>query len=233
MENIYQSPEDTSLSDDYDRDTVEECRRYEMLMDESEKKGDKPKPFMKMIRELTLYHKTGERYRNKQEAINRRKTAIAEYHNRLANAKLKLKILCLVCQTEMEVLDKVEHGFGKGSQILFHMGCFPCKQHRRFLENGEEYRPPKPTCSKCKTEVEQTSSREGNKFLFVYTCAECGHSETETLDLDSKLEPKIDENFLKDRDKYCLTKDKGQEYIPHVRGMEHFKEYLQKDLNDK
>lgn len=205
---------DTLRSDEYDRETVEECRRLEQRFDDKEKEGEKPAPWYGLTRDLALYALRGERYRHKEETIARRRNAMSEYREKLDKAQPASVVYCLACRSQMEVFEKDLRGLGKKERILFYFRCPECKEMRRFFNDGEEYRPAPPTCLKCNTPVEKISKREGSKLIDSYTCSKCSHHEEDVLDLDEKPKaPKIDKNFLKDREKYCMGKEEGDHYV--------------------
>lgn len=225
----------TLYSDEYDRETVEECRRLEQRFSDKEKEGDKPAPWYGLTRDLALYALRGERYRRKEEIIARRRNAMAEYNEKLAKAKPASIVYCLACRSQMNVVEKDLRGFGKKEQILFYFRCPECNEMRRFFDNGEEYRPAPPSCIKCSTPVDQTFKREGSKLIHYYTCAKCGYHEDDVIDLDEKPKaPKIDKDLIKDREKYCMSKKEGDDYVNWIVLMElpQTKEMLERYSDD-
>jgi len=109
-------------------------------------------------------------------------------------------------------------------KVLFYFKCADCNQVRRFFDNGEEYRPAPPTCSECQAPVNEKRHRNGSKFIWSYICEKCGHQGGDVLDLDEKpKKTKVDDNFIKDMEKFCFTKEQYNQYIDHLFRMEHFK----------
>ena len=226
---------DTLRSDEYDRETVEECRRLEQRFTEKAKKGDAPGADYRLLNDLALYALRGERYRQKEETIARRRNAMAEYHEKLAKAKPASIVYCLACRSQMNVIEKDLRGLGKKEQVLFYFRCPECNEMRRFFDNGEEYRLAPPACIKCTAPVDQTFKREGSKLIHSYTCSKCGHHEDDVIDLDEKPKaPKIDKNFIKDREKYCMDKKEGDDYFNWIVLMElpQTKEMLERHSDD-
>ncbi len=204
---------DTAYSDEYDRETVEECRKFVARMDKTIKEN-KNDPMWVLFGKVSLYFMRGERYANKFEAIRDRRKAIGEYNQKLEKARPKFNALCLVCRSDMDMVEKTMEGYGKKERVLFYFKCENCREVRKFFQDGEEYRPEPRSCPKCKATLEKKSSREGNKLIDSYTCGSCGHHEDDILDLDEKLKkPKVDKNFLKDREIFCMTEKEGKEYV--------------------
>ena len=200
--------EDTSYSDEYDRETVALCRKHEAVPP----KDNSPQSLI--FKDLSLYFIRGERYANKSEAINSRRKALQEYYRKLEKAELKFKVLCLVCRSHMDTVEKTFYGHGKDEQILFCFKCGSCREVRRFFEDGTEHRPQPPKCDACGAKLEKKFAREGNKIITSFGCRGCGHSKDEILDLDEiPNKPTVDENFVEDRKRFCMTEEEGREYL--------------------
>lgn len=203
--------EDTSYSDEYDRETVELCRELEarhQIYNNHE--------LAVWLQDVPLYYLRGERYANKSKAIDSLRTALQEAHRKLEEAQPKFKVLCLVCRSRMNLVEKLPYGSGKEEQVLFYFQCGSCRELRHFFEDGTEHRSHPPSCDKCGAEFEKILTRKGNKITTALSCRDCGHSRDEVLDLDNLLdepEPKIDEKFLEDRKRFCMTEEEGSEYI--------------------
>lgn len=226
---MFENPKDTSLSDEYDRQTVEECRLLDKYLQEKDNDSTTPIHIRDSIRKLALYFKKGERYHNKEDVISRQTTFIKERKIKLDEAKPTTNALCLLCQKPMDLFDKDYHGYGKEERILFHFRCNKCNTHRLFFNNGEEYRPTPHKCSKCNSgNIKKNHNRELNIITSTYTCLKCNHIDTEVFDLDENYNEVInDPDYLKDRDKYCLSEKEGQEFRSFISSMEYFNKHLE------
>jgi len=81
---------------------------------------------------------------------------------------------------------------------------------RAFYNNGEEWCATPHLCLKCSTEFVRTANREDkNKIVFTDTCPQCGHIKKDEVDLVASKEEKVDSNFAKDRERFCMTNEEG------------------------
>lgn len=216
-------------SDLYDRYTVEECRRWVKKADDKEQinKGvkdlkitrAKAKIVLKCVNELSLYFISGERYANKTKTIREWEERDRARDELLENAKAPDSIACLSCGRLMFVSSKhLDLGGLKGPErVLFMYDCpLGHLPRRAFYHTGEEWRCSPHECPRCKSEFKRETEREeGKKIAIKYTCCKCGYVENEEIDLTDKPKEKekIDPEFAKDRNRFCLSKEEGEKYL--------------------
>lgn len=207
----------------YDKLTIEECRRWEKkefwdmpsIKDEDPIKMKVKISFAdKVVLPIALYAIKGERYAKKSETIRQWMAQDKAKDELVANATEPRGIRCLVCSSPMNCISRDLHSYEKDKdRVLFMFEC-PNKGHKRraYWEGGEEWEPRPNLCLKCKAVTNSSHAREGNIITTTDICPQCGHKETDTIDLDSK-EEKIDPDFEADRKKYCLSEKEGGEYV--------------------
>lgn len=208
----------------YDRMTIEKCQRWENMkypIDISKLKG-KEKEVEKIKRDcsrnlvipVALYFIKAEYAAKKSETIKKWMERDREKDQKLANAVEPQGIRCLNCSSILKKCisrDLMDDSQGQ-ENVLFMFECENCKKRRAYWENGEEW-IYKPTCSKCKAEVEViTSSRKNNSTITRYSCPKCGYVETSTFDF-SKNKEEVDPNFEANRKKYCISEKEGAEIM--------------------
>lgn len=213
----------------YDRFTVDKCRRWEKkeapenrteIKEKTKKlKIDKIKKefIVNVVIPTALYFIKGDRYAQKAETIREWMAQDQAKDDLLASARPPEGIQCLTCKSALiPTFRDLQSGWpDKKDRVLFMYDCpNGCLPHRAFFDDGEERRPTPYLCSKCNNEANKKYKRNGNIITTIYTCPKCGHKEKDILDLDEKPEPeKIDPDFAKDRERFCLSEKEGQEYI--------------------
>jgi hypothetical protein len=73
---------------------------------------------------------------------------------------------------------------------------------------------------KCNAPLTKTSEEKTDGYVVISTCASCGNVEREEHEWFKSKEEEIDLNFSKDRDRFCLTEEKGTEYADEKYRME-------------
>lgn len=230
----------------YDRVTIEECKRWEALViDYSPEKIQKmhnekvnPEGVKQYVRNVSLYFRKGERFKNKSETIRCLMEADRAKDEKLEKAREPKGIRCLKCSSSnMICLSRDFMSDETGTEeVLFMFECKHCGKRRAYWENGKEWEHVS-RCPKCKAELHRESTRTENAITINYTCSQCDYTETDTMDLSKKEEEKIDPNFESDRKKYCLSEKEGAEYIEWTANLkaltDHWKEKEEnKDLYD-
>jgi hypothetical protein len=208
------------LSDQYDRLTVEQCRRWlsgfaPRLPDVNGQpfSEESQEGWRNMLADMSMYFMTGERYANKDATIRQRITDHQRQADRLETATPVRGVSCLICRVEMVETDRTEMGDFNNEKILFMCSCPNCNRHRAFWEGGEEYRVKRPKCQKCQSELKETSSTDNHIITITQTCSACGEVTTEVHDYTPIPDPVIDENFEADRARFCLSEEEGQKYL--------------------
>ena len=103
----------------------------------------------------------------------------------------------------------------KPDTVLFMYDC-PLEHlpRRAFYNNGEEFRWDKPTCPKCKSEVEEKETSTKNKVVTFIKCTSCDYQDKQEFDFSKKeKEPEPDPNYENDRIRFCLSEKEGQKFI--------------------
>ncbi len=181
----------------------------------------------------TLYkvNVQGERYAKKVEVIAEwmRKDEMRDRF--FETTKAPSGIRCLTCNREMFVSSKhLDIGFrDEEDRIMF---IYDCRDNhlplRIFYDNGEEWEREKPTCAKCKAEVEVVHEDTEETFRTVYTCSSCGHVEVDEFERTVKKEPEVDPEFEKDRKRFC-DPEKGLQYVTFRTHLEEFHKLTEKE----
>ncbi|MBU4284844.1 hypothetical protein KKF60_03100 [Patescibacteria group bacterium] len=240
MKTAYKYLKSTSYySDLYDRLTIEECRRLEkrgisgdkisIETDKSKKDKIKKEFTVRVVVPTMLYFVKGERYSKKSQTIREWMERDKAKDKKLENAVTPIDIFCKKCGSEMTATLKDFHGYElKGEErILFFFECpNECKPRRAVFEDGEEWKPKPHICEKCSSEVKTNDTRKEDRIITTYACKKCGHKGREILDLNSPKE-KIDKNFERDRRRFCLSGEKGQEYIGSEMKLKHLMETIE------
>lgn len=208
----------------HDKQTVEHCRWIERVMNTPhkptlDKNGEEIdlKPLANAFTEMRVYFEKGEQYLNKRETVRGWMKIDEERDRFFEQAKAPDNITCLACGRLMFVITESEEiGYNeRPNRVLYFYDC-PLKHppRRAFYDNGEEYRAAKHQCSKCSAYTEEKINREDDVVTTTWTCSKCGEVETWELDLKPKptKEDVIDENFEKDRERFCMTDKEGAEY---------------------
>ncbi len=223
----------------YDRGTVFHCRQTEKMFQEikDDKLKENPKFFEDpeaakaylMMRHMYFYFQIGERYCDKEETIQKwmekdqKKDSLFETE--------ALLVYCPKCNDRMEMIikDLKSNLDDTELRVLFLYRCEKCKEKRGIYDNGEEYIFESDFCPKCKSKWDSVSKKTNEKITTNYHCQNCGHKEVEFFDL-KRTKPKIteekDPNFAKDKARYCLSEEKGQEYIDYKPKVEQMRELL-------
>jgi len=224
-------------SDLYDEFTVEQCRKTESQFNESIKDRIGKKMTIKdkaelMAHNLMIYFETGERYVNKKETVAKWMNDDKQRDNLFENTPPPSDILCNKCGKSMFVESKILHSKGLNIQdeVLFFFQCSAkCKKKRAVFANGQEWVSKQQVCDKCGSIVKITDKKEKNKVFIKHNCTKCDYEEINELDLSEKKEnPKIDKLYNQDKERFCLSKEKGQEYYNSKIQLSRFTEMMQK-----
>lgn len=220
----------TYYSELYDKVTIEKCQRWDNTkypkdiskLKGKEKKLEKIKKeyFENVAVQLVLNIMKADYASKKSEAIQEWMKRDQAKDEKLANAREPQGIRCLGCSSPLENCtsrDLMDNHQGK-EDVLFMFECKKCGKRRSYWENGKEWEY-KPTCIKCKAEVQEKSVRKGNIITTESTCSKCGHVEIDRMDLDENEEEKIDPDFEVNRKKYCIPEHEGAEFMRQIEEM--------------
>ncbi len=198
-------------SDLYDRMTVEECRALEKRFAEANVGSSTDQAWRKLLVKSALYFLRGERYVAKSDMIMFWRGKDRQRDEKLASASPPRNIRCLICFSEMACEEKDLHQRDGCEQVLFIFICSKCDSRRAFYEDGTEYRRRKILCAQCQGETETEYQRTDKEINVIITCTKCGKVETESLTSEKPAD--MDENYVADRERFCMSEEEGQEYL--------------------
>ena len=228
MENPKHLKDETYYSELYDRTTVRQCRFYEddadakiksiveNGTDEDKLENIRKKWIHNVVVPIAIYFITAERYANKAKTIKDWMENDRLRDEKFDNTNPPEHVYCLNCGSyDLELKHKDAHedfeDYTK-DRFSFMFECVKCNRPSIFWENGDKWDPKTP-CKKCGYKsTEETYKREGSIITTLYECKYCGHKETSVWDLSKKIkreQEKIDYNFEKDRERFCLSKEEG------------------------
>jgi RNase P subunit RPR2 len=198
--------------DQYDKHTVESCRRQEKRLLET-KEG-------RAMHQFYFLFECGEWYKNKKGTIEKWMEKDKEVDRFIEKCRAPEDITCLecgrICFTDFETLER-DYG-GNNHKILYIYEC-PLKHipKRAFYNTGVEWLPKPHKCAKCGSDTSDEHVRTKKKIKTIWTCISCGELETYEIELGKNVEEKvIDENYDKDRARFCLIEEKGHEYLDMI-----------------
>ena len=223
--------------DRYDRHTVELCRDIERIWDKDDdpetlkekkltkKQAESVKAYGKYMRML---FETGERYLRKEETIRKWMEEDQRKDDLYESAQAPEGIRCLTCRNRLNPIWKdLWYGDGKPDRVLFMYDCpNKCMPRRAFFSDGEEYRSSPKLCPKCSTALTHESIDDKIKMVTTYSCPKCRYSETDEYVWSKKVEDEFDPNFATDRDRFCLTPEKGKEFSDMKFQMEQMGKFM-------
>jgi len=214
----------------YDKLTVDHCRRMKRLFNNADCKESKADS-SNVFGDIAMPFIVGEEYLRKEKTINKWMDRDRTRDELLKTAPTPKAPICQTCGNTMRFDLKALHG-DNDTHVLFFFSCENNHKGRAFLETGEEYIPQKHLCPKCKLELKSSTKRRGGKLIIIQTCP-CGYKDE--MALGGGKEERPDPDFEKDRGQYCLTKEKGQEYLSAKYHLESaagmVKEYENRDKN--
>lgn len=216
--------DDAYYNDLYDRQTVESCLRFERTAFQYEGAEKLSQDVKNRILRLSLYFKTGDRYKCKQEIIQKWKEQDKTYDQQYENAVEPQDVRCKFCKEPMKLFDKrLNIGIRKELTLVqFSYRCKECRVGRYFYDNGKiEDRIPWK-CPACSRRIKVQHKRKANKIYTKEICNYCNYKQEDILDLSKRSEPKKKLTkeemiqFEKDRDRFCLSDEKGREYMKSI-----------------
>ncbi len=225
----------------YDRHTVEECRRTEHIGEEVDVPDSEDKSISaedkervkNYVNRLHLNFVKGERYLNKEKIIREWMDADQRRDDLYEFAQPPEDIRCLTCRNRVKPTSKyLWYGSGKEDRVLFMFDCpNQCLPHRAFFSDGEEWRAKPNLCPSCKVALDHKEEDDGKKLVTTYTCSKCGYTNTDEIEWTSK-KYEIDENFAKDRDRFCMTEEEGKKYQDEKWGLQQLAN-LMKEIDEE
>ncbi|KKQ45972.1 MAG: hypothetical protein US63_C0008G0010 [Candidatus Moranbacteria bacterium GW2011_GWC2_37_8] len=221
----------------YDKFTVEECRRMEKNISEvdfakykdKELLKDEEVGFRKYLNDVSLYFIKGERYSKKAEKIIKWMDKDKERDEKLVNAVEPENVRC-VCGSRMELTMRNLMTGLDVDRVLFLFRCPNCRKGRGIYDDGEEHVSSNEKCKKCGGKNEVTDTRKGDIITMRMKCLVCGNEGNDTLDIGiKKTEELVDENFEKDKERFCISDKEGYEYLDYRRNMDELGKIIEKE----
>lgn len=211
----------------YDKGTVEQCRSGEEFVNKAfsdmEKKTPhqvKQKPLAVYIPYSQMYFKlvesiAGDQFLRRQETIDKWIKDEIEQANKLETSQPSRRQYCRYCGKDMNLVRKDYMTRKKpnsneySEDILFMFECRSCNKREAYWEDGTEWERTKVHCEKCNGLMDEKETENKPKvFATTYTCSECGHEYSDTLDLShEKTEEKEDPFFELDLKRFCLDSE--------------------------
>ena len=208
----------------YDKFTVERCREVEEIhknanyaekIAKQEGKDINLQPLADTVHEIRMYYLTGEYYEKKDKTIRKWEEEAKARDDLYESAQAPENISCLTCDHLMFVSSKTfDLGYkDTPDRVMFFYDC-PLEHlpHRVFYNTGEEYIIKPSVCSKCHSSVTEDHKKTKVGVSVTRTCTKCSHIETEEMDFSTKKE-KPDMDFVKDRARFCLSKEEGEKFL--------------------
>jgi hypothetical protein len=235
--------------DRYDDITVAVCRKKEQIcidaFHEAKKQlkpltgKDKDKdPEHELKRALNLHHHfivewyAGERWEQREQEIQDMMSADETKDRQLGEARLTSEPSCVHCgKTGLRIISKdlmhrgEHYKYDDPEEVLIMLECLSCKKRSAFWQDGEPWERLTTKCPKCTSIMSETSKRKEKTIITTYRCPNCKHSYKDTLDLRTpkREKEKPDPHYEEDKARFCLTDEKGQEYLQSRRNVENLK----------
>jgi hypothetical protein len=217
----------------YDRYTVENCLRLEKA--DTSKKHKLQKAWGKTVIELMLYFEKGERYANREQTVREWIENDRRRDEHFENAIDPENVRCKFCDKEMELIHKSLEIFP--DQMSYVYACKECQFLKYIWENGKEKDVIPWKCPNCSRRLKITDKKVGHKLKSTGSCQFCEYKDESVLDLGPKKEPEIDPNELKEfrinKDRFCLSGEKGREYVHQKTNMERLSAVVEKIKKEK
>jgi len=175
----------------YDRHTVELCRQSEESAKKIDLKDEADKEEAARAKawaiKMMMYFETGERYLKKDKTIREWMDRDQKRDELYESAQPPEDIRCLICRNRVTPTFKelwTEHE--KPDRVLFMFDCInKCLPRRAFFSDGEEWRRKPNLCTRCGTELEESSEDNGEKLITKTTCPVCQYTDVSEKDKES------------------------------------------------
>jgi hypothetical protein len=179
----------------------------------------------------------------------KRDDAIAEWmakdeakDEQIASVRLTIEPKCQHCgKTGLRIIDRTlmqrgeDYKHDDSEEVLFMLNCPHCDKNSAYWEDGVEWARRHTYCPKCKSIMNEQTTKLKTAIKTKYTCPNCMHSYQDKLDLSVKKE-NPDPDYEEDRKLFCLMDEKVRnEHIDAKRRYEDMarlgKEWKEKEDN--
>jgi len=192
--------------------------------DHKEPKGEIAKASNWFANQL-LYQKKAERYRNKDETIQKWIEEDTIKQEKYDTTPEPRNIRCPGCKKIMKSTIKHLETLDDPMRTMFLFNCTSCKKKRWIYEDGTERESKPDLCPKCKAEATIAVVKEGkDNVIWKTTCSSCGFSETTVDDFKKnraarKKREEIEKKFLEAyREQFC-SEEKGEEAFEYIEAL--------------
>lgn len=229
-------------TDLYDLITIKECIDVikfchkifqEKFNDEAIKgvpKEEKERGFNYILNMQILTIKTS-RYSHKEQRIAEMFEKDREKQDFYDNTPAPANITCDTCgKLLVSDMKMLEDYTDKPMRVLFYYPCKTCKTKQAIYNTREEFISKPKLCPKCGVEIKEkhTIKNKGKSKIITWirTCPSCKFTETEIDDFEKshaefEKEQREDKELLsKYREEFCLSDEKGKEYVEMFEAME-------------
>lgn len=235
----------------YDLFTIKECLRTidtfrQMYQDSLKDKKIKDIPQEEKLKGINyllnqrIFITTGERYRNKNQWIDEMMAEDKNKQEYYDTTSEPSNITCNTCGKRLTSDTKILEDYtDQPMRVLFFFPCSKCKTKRAVYNTGEEFQSKPLSCPKCNSEIIEThkinNKPKGKIITWKRKCSSCGYFEEEVDDFEKKdIERKQCEDEEKQllekyRAEYCLSEEKGQEYIKTIEIMKVAKDVFEEE----
>lgn len=226
----------------YDKSTVSNCRWVENFhynykpekKPKDQKEAKMAQGALRVALHYDLLFTTGERYLNREKTIQEWIDRDTVRQQRYDQTEAPVGIRCLSCNSLMEATFKTLYDLeeDREERVLFMYDCpQKCMPRRSFFDDGCEWERNPRTCKVCGGEVTLEDKSTKKKSVITETCKGCGNVEVDEYKFTSK-EKEVDEKFEADRKRFCLSEEKGQEYIKTKQWFEDLKSFME-DIKER
>lgn len=179
----------------------------------------------RLATQLVLYFKSGDDYLNKERTIGEWMERDKSLDQFLESSREPGDVRCPSCGVSMNATDKDIYRRSEGNpRVLFFLDCPSCHKKRGVFDNGEEYKPKPHICHKCGREMRHEVKRNLNIVNFKDICILCGFIAEDEIDLAVKEgDGEDDAAFIRDRKRFCMSKDAGEKFRSNLVGFENLK----------
>lgn len=187
-----------------------------------------------------IFTTTGERYRRKAQRIEEMVEDDRKKQDFYDSATEPSNIKCKTCGKKLFSETKIPEDYmDTPIRVLYFFPCKTCKKKRGIYNTGEEFESKPQLCPKCKSEIKETHIIKGKDeakiIIWKRKCTSCKFEEEEIDDFAKKrAEWKKKENedkqlLEKYREEFCLSKEKGEEYIDTIEKMKYAYEVFEEE----
>ena len=224
----------------YNKGTVSRCRWaedfYSRYEPKNKPKTDEEKSMYDSVQKTALHYDllftTGERYLDKEKTVQGWIDRDTERQELYDTAKAPSGVYCASCNKSMSATFKTLYDLEKDreEQVLFMYDCPQgCMQRRSFFQDGNEWNPKSKVCSKCEGTLSLKNKGTDKKSIIEETCQKCGAVTIDEFKFSSEEE---DKDFEKDCERFCLSANKGADYIETKQWFKDMEE-LVKEIKEK